>query len=328
MGRRDLITVGGHPMTETWEELERAAREGTPVRARVAGVGETGAAVDVEGVPGHVPADELVYLAGAPPSELEGKRVPALVVAARREEDLLVLSPRALAARRLEERRERGRRAPVRVVARGSHGVLADAGGLRGWFPPDDPPRRRLPGVLAGWVTGLSSHLAYLGGSQRRTSSGDALTEVIEGVVVAADDAQARVRLLQGDGRSIAVVPRNRIAWHPVGSAASELRPGDRVRGRVVDLGLDGPVLSLRDAVPSPWPAIALELTPGLPVRLRVTLTGRTASIARLVDHPHVVTVVERTDVEPGQALTAVVGEVDVEARRLHLEQVRTVRAP
>ena len=320
----DLNSLHAGRMDERWRDLERAAREGDPVRARVTSVGDTGAAVDVGGLAGHVPSDELAYLGGPAATTLAGRRLPALVVAAQREDGLLVLSQRALAARRVEELRERGRRAPVRVVARGEHGVLARAQGLRAWFPPDDPPRRRLSGGLGGWVTGLTSHLAYLGGQRRRAAPTGALTEVIEAVVVSADEQQARVRLLQGSAHSTAVVPRTRIAWHPVASAADELTPGQHVRGRVVDLGLDGPVLSLRDAVPSPWPAIALELTPGMPVRLRVRATGRTAAIARLVDHPHVTTVVARTDVEPGQPLTAVVGEVDVEAGRLHLDGVRT----
>lgn len=311
-------------MGNGWGELERAAREATPVRVRVTRVDDTGASVDAGGVPGHVPMEELPFLPGRPPGALAGARVPALVTAASPAEDLLVLSPRALAARALEDRARRGRRARVHVVRRGPHGVLADAGGLRAWFAPDDPPRRRLVGGHAGWVVAVTSHLACLGGEQKRLAPSGAMTDVIEGVVLSATETQARVRLLQGGGAATAVVPRTQIAWHAVASAAAELRPGDRVRGRVIDLDLDGPVLSLREAAPSPWPAIALELDPGTEVRMRVRTVTRSASIARLVDHPHVITVVERSDVEPGESLTGVVEEVDVEAGRLHLGRVRT----
>jgi ribosomal protein S1 len=128
-------------------------------------------------------------------------------------------------------------------------------------------------------------------------------------------------------GATTAIVPRSEIAWHPVPSAADELHAGDRVRGCVVDLGVDGPILSLRAVAPSPWPAIALELPPGTAVRLRVRSVGERGALARLVEQPHVATLVPRADFEPGQALTATVERVDVELGRLHLEGVTPARA-
>lgn len=312
----------------SWDRLVRALDTRAPVRARVTDIDDLGAIAVASGVEGRIPVDEIPFAGGGTAADLEGRRVRAFVTAARPETGELVLSPRALALHECEARRDRGRRAPVRVVASGEHGVLAEAGGLRAWFSADDPPRRAPTGRLAGWVAAVTPHLVYLGGRERRLPSAGALTEVVEGTVTAVEERHARVRLAgAGISSSTAVLPRAEIAWHPVPAATAELAPGQVVRGCVVDLGLDGPVLSLRAATPSPWPAIALELTPGTPVRLRVRAITREGTLVRLVDQPHVTTLIDRGDLEPGEVLTAVVGHVDVGAAHLALEEVRAMRA-
>ena len=313
---------GTGPKGREWRRLARAAEAGTPVRARVTSLDDHGARAVVAGIEGTIAIGDLPYRPPHDHEALRGRRVAALVVAHRPEEGLLTLSPRALALERCEQPR-----VGVRVVLRGDAGTLADAGGIRAWFPADDPPRRRLSGTLAGFVGTVTPHLVFLGGRPPRSQPAGALTEIHHGTVTAVDDDVARVKLDgQGHAASTAVVPRGEIAWHPVPSAAAELRPGDRVRGRVIDLGIDGPVVSLRAAAPSPWPAIALELARGTPVRMRVRSVGAHGCVARLLDHPHVTTHVQRTDVEPGEGLTGVVAGVDADAGRLHLERVRTVR--
>jgi hypothetical protein len=289
------------------------------VRVKVVAVGDDGARVKLGEREAHVPPEDLPYTGGAPATSLEGRRLDALVL----DDAPLTVSPRAAAERRCEELRRHGQRVAVRLICTGEHGTLADAGGLRGWFPPATPPRRSALGRRGGWITAVTPHLAFLSGTPQDEERGAALSATLTGTVTSVDRHGARVRLAgAAPEATLARLPRTEIAWHPVASADAELQRGDRVRVRVIELGLDGPVVSQRAAAPSPWPAIALELEPGTGVRLRVHTVLDRGAVARLVDHPHVTTLVGLDGLRAGDTLTATVGHVDVPRRHLVLRQV------
>jgi len=240
--------------------------------------------------------------------DLAGARVTGVVVAAPPGGPVRI-SPRALGLARCERAQAAGRRVRGRVVAARGDAALLDVGGVRALARG---------AACTGWVDAVSEQLVTLAPERRGARpSPTALTLVRSALVEWVYDAGAWVVL---DDGSPAFVPRDEVGWAPLLSTVGILRPGDRVRGRVVGLTVDGPLLSPRAATPDPWTAVALELPAGCLVRVRVEQVAGGSALVRVLGVPPAAALVPvDATLRIGEVLDAAVEQVDEAARRLLL---------
>lgn len=219
---------------------------------------------------------------------------------------------------------ERGRRVRGRRVATGEEGLLVDLRGILGHVPrtdgATDPAPRSIWGRSAehweGWVVAVGRDLVHL--SARRPEGGGEQEAARSGEITGTGRSGARARLEDG---SVAVVPWEELSWEPW-LERPELPPGTPIAGRVVGLTLDGPVLSPRAVLPTPWPAIALAHPAGTAVCARVEAHGGGRARVRLERAPRAVAIVDAPELRAGDLIEAVVEEVNPIAGRLALRQV------
>ena len=225
---------------------------------------------------------------------------------------------------------ERGRRVRGRPVAE-SHrdGLLLELGGVLGHVPAADAAARRPAPRLwgpresqwQGWVAAVGPDLVHL--VAERPGPGDAPVHAAE--VVEARDDDALVRL--GDG-SPGVVPWDELSWEPA-LEPRRLEPGARLEGRVVGITLEGPLLSPRAVLPSPWPAVALALPRGTRVAARVEALHAGHALVRTDRAPRAAAVVREEALALGEVVEATVARVNATAGVLVLDDLRPrSRAP
>ena len=220
---------------------------------------------------------------------------------------------------------ERGRRVRGRVVASGDHGLLLDVHGAVGHVPAADatdrPATRGLraasPGRWDGWVVAVGDDLVHLA-ARRPSDSGSRRAEVLT-------TGRSGLLVRLADEGSLAVVPWEELSWQPL-LEPPRVEPGTVISGTVVGITLDGPVLSPRSLVPSPWPAIALALPPGATVRARVETIPGDQALLRTTVPPRAAAVVAADELPhgtaPGATLTARVDEVNPLAGLLALAEL------
>ena len=301
---------------------------GAMVRARVREVDEAGVRVGLRGGAfGAIPREELPFLAGRPLDELPGMTLPAVVTRVDAATGEVELSARRAAVARARRALAGGRSLRGRVVRSGTHGLLLDVAGVRGFVPAaalGEEERSAAAMVGERWrgrVVAVTDHLCILGRLPEPPGA------VVTGTVQAIGPEGAWVALA-GRGARRALAVRDELGWTP----GEEPAVGDAVSGAVLDLTMSGPRISLRALQPSPWPAVALELEAGMPVTAAVRATTADGAIVRLVDQPHAEAHVLAGDlpgaVRAGVWLHAVVRQVDVRAGRLALVAIRTGPGP
>ncbi|HEX2087589.1 MAG TPA: hypothetical protein VHF89_18035 [Solirubrobacteraceae bacterium] len=216
------------------------------------------------------------------------------------------------------------------------HGLLVDLRGALGHVPAAEAGDRRASanalgrahGEWEGEVVAIAGDLVHL---CRRSGEGRDARPVRHGEVLNVGRSGALVRL-EGDG-SLAVVPWEELSWEP-SLAPRELERGERVEGRVVGLTLDGPVLSPRALVPSPWPAIALALPPGTRCAARLEAVADGTALLRTARPPRAAAVVDAAVLPPGAGpdavLEATIARVDAIGGALVVGEVTfaAARAP
>ena len=211
------------------------------------------------------------------------------------------------------------------MVASGEEGLLIDLRGALGHVPASEaeprPAARSIWGRSAehweGWVVAVGRDLVHL--STRRPEDRSDQESVRGGEVVTTGRSGARARL---DDGSLAVIPWGELSWEPW-LERPDLPHGTPIAGRVVGLTLDGPVLSPRALLPTPWPAVALAHPSGASVTARVEAHGEGRARARLERAPRAVAIVDDPRLRPGDLVEAVVEEVNPIAGRLTLADVR-----
>jgi hypothetical protein len=236
--------------------------------------------------------------------------------------------------RRCRNALEKGRRVRGRIVASGHHGLLVDLRGVPGHVPTAEVSARRasrLPWAGAderwdGWVVAVGDDLVHL--SPRRPEERFAEARVRSGEVVTTGRAGARIRI-EGAG-SLAIMPWEELSWQPM-LEPPRLEPGTVLTGRIDDITLEGPILSPRSLVPTPWPAIALALPPGTRVGATVEHRAGGQALLRTDRAPRAATIVPvdrlPRDAAPGATVEATVEEVNALAGLLVLGEL-SLRSP
>jgi hypothetical protein len=221
---------------------------------------------------------------------------------------------------------EKGRRVRGRVAASGDLGVLVELRGAVGHVPASDRAaggaRRSLwPGAAdrwEGWVSAVAGDVVHL--CARRPAGRPDEETVRRAQVVSVGRSGALARL--ADDGATAVVPWEELSWQP-SLEPPALERGMEVAGRVVGLTLEGPVLSPRSVVPSPWPAIALAHPPGTEVEAVVERIQGDQALLRTERAPRARTIVGVEalpgDAAPGSTLGAAVVRVNALAGELVL---------
>ena len=206
------------------------------------------------------------------------------------------------------------------LLASGPEGLLVDLGGALGHLPAGESGesiRRR-----GAWVAAVDGDLVHL--TAERPWLGGYEGALRSGVVVSATSHRA-VAQLEGGGPS-AVVLFEELSWEQL-VVPPVLAPGDPVRGRVIGLSLDGPILSPRAVVPAPWPAVALANPRGMRVPARVDAVEGDRVAVRLERAPRITAVLVRHElplgVLPGASVEGTVERVDVLGCALTLCDVR-----
>ena len=231
---------------------------------------------------------------------------------------------------------EKGRRVRGRTIASDErHGLLLDLRGAVGHVPAADAAARAVRGARwrgddaqwEGWVVAITGDLVHLGARRPREEHDEAPLRTAHVVGTARPGVMARLE----DG-STAIVPWDELSWEPM-LAPPELPAGTPLRGRVVALTLEGPVLSPRAVAPSPWPAIALALPPGTDVTVRLEARERGHALVRTEQAPRAAVLVPDdalpTALGPGAIFAATVERVNAIAASLVLENLRPrSRAP
>jgi hypothetical protein len=224
---------------------------------------------------------------------------------------------------------QKGTRVTGRPLAEGRHGLLVDLRGVVGHVPASEAGRtpERAAGLRSrlasweGWVCAVGDDLVHLS-TNGPTPAGDD-GEICSGIITAIGPTAAVVRL---DGRpDDAILPWEEMSWEPA-LGDPRLETGDRVAGRVVAITLEGPVLSPRSVLPTPWPAVALALPAGSRIAVRIErLAGGRAEV-RTCTPPRVRSIVGAGalpgDAAPGDVLETTVVRVDPIGGALVLDEL------
>jgi hypothetical protein len=226
---------------------------------------------------------------------------------------------------------ERGRRVRGRPIASSEqHGLLVDLRGAVGHVPAGDMatrPRRRSvwrggERHWDGWVVVVHDDLVHLAARPPGDEGDEA--PVREAEILSAARSGAVVRL---DDGSIGLVPLDELSWEP-SLGVPALDRGTKLRGRIVALTLEGPVLSPRAVAPSPWPAIALAYPPGTEVAAVVEQRTGSRVLLRTDRAPRAPAVVDAEalpgDPDPGARFEATVTRVNAIAGAVVLERLRS----
>ena len=220
------------------------------------------------------------------------------------------------------------------IASHDRHGLLLDLRGAIGHVPAADaaaPARaarwRGGDAQWEGWVVAIAGDLVHLGARSPLDEHDESPLRTAHVLGTARSGSMARL-----EGGSTAIVPWDELSWEPM-LAPPELPPGSPLRGRVVALTLEGPVLSPRAVAPSPWPAIALALPPGTDVTVRLEARERGHALLRTEQAPRAAAVVSDealpSALRPGATFAATVAHVNAVASALVLEDLRPrARAP
>lgn len=339
---------------KTWEEIEKAYRDQTPVKGLVISKTKGGLNVDVSGVEAFMPGS---LVDSRPSSNLDsyiGQEIEALVIKFSRKKTNIVLSRKALTDEVINKQKaETLERVEQGFVVEGvvknltEYGAFVDIGGIDGLLHVTDMSWGRLqnPGELLKVGEKIQVKILKLDKSKEKVSLGykqllpdpwSAVVELypvgarIKGKISSVTEYGAFVELEPGVEGLVHV---SEMSWSKrARSPKTFLKPGDEIEVQVLGVDTDDRRISLgmRQLMPNPWEHAAAVY------RVGTTVTG---SVRNLTDFGAFIELEEGIDglvhisdisrskkikhpkevLKKGQEVQAVVTSIDVAGQKMSL---------
>ncbi len=337
-----------------WDELERAHREGTPVRGRVVERIKGGLRVDVGPVETFLPGSQVDIRPLRNLDALRGQEIEAKVIKLNRKRANVVLSRKAL----LEERNEKRKRETLQHLEEGiivegqiksltDYGAFVDLGGIDGLLHVTDMSWGRLqnPGEMFKVGDVVQVKVLKIDREKERISLGYKQLvpdpwETVEERYYVGSRVKGRVASIADYGAFVELEPGveglihvTEMTWskrikHP----SKIVSLGDTVEVEVLDIDPQARRirLGLKQTQPNPWDTLPERYSVGQRVRGRVrnlTEFGAFVEIEDGIDglvHVSDISWTKRIKhpaevLKKGQEVEAVITHIDTQNRRLSL---------
>ncbi|HVF43073.1 MAG TPA: 30S ribosomal protein S1 [Pyrinomonadaceae bacterium] len=337
-----------------WDELEKAYRDGTPVRGKIAERVKGGLRVDVDGVAAFLPGSQVDIRPIRNLESLRGQEIEARVIKLNRKRSNVVLSRKAI----LEQENEGKKGETLNALEEGiivegqiknltDYGAFVDLGGIDGLLHVTDMSWGRLqnPGEMFRVGENVQVKVLKFDKDRERVSLGfkqllpdpwESVTERfpqgqrMQGKIASVTDYGAFIELEPGVEGLVHV---SEMTWSKRMKHPSKLvQPGENVEVEV--LGVDPKnrriSLGMKQTQPNPWESLPERFHVGDRVRGRVrnlTDFGAFVEVEDGVDglvHVSDISWNKRIKhpgeaLKKGQEIEAVITNIDVDNRRLSL---------
>jgi small subunit ribosomal protein S1 len=337
-----------------WDELEKAYRDGTPVKGKIAERVKGGLRVDVDGVAAFLPGSQVDIRPIRNLESLRGQEIEALVIKLNRKRSNVVLSRKAI----LEQENEGKKGETLNALEEGiivegqiknltDYGAFVDLGGIDGLLHVTDMSWGRLqnPGEMFRVGENVQVKVLKFDKDRERVSLGfkqllpdpwESVTERfpigqrMQGKIASVTDYGAFIELEPGVEGLVHV---SEMTWSKRMKHPSKLvQPGENVEVEV--LGVDPKnrriSLGMKQTQPNPWESLPERFHVGDRVRGRVrnlTDFGAFVEVEDGVDglvHVSDISWNKRIKhpgeaLKKGQEIEAVITNIDVDNRRLSL---------
>lgn len=337
-----------------WDELEKAYRDGTPVKGKIAERVKGGLRVDVDGVAAFLPGSQVDIRPIRNLESLRGQEIEALVIKLNRKRSNVVLSRKAI----LEHENEGKKGETLNALEEGiivegqiknltDYGAFVDLGGIDGLLHVTDMSWGRLqnPGEMFRVGENVQVKVLKFDKDRERVSLGfkqllpdpwESVTERfpigqrMQGKIASVTDYGAFIELEPGVEGLVHV---SEMTWSKRMKHPSKLvQPGENVEVEV--LGVDPKnrriSLGMKQTQPNPWESLPERFHVGDRVRGRVrnlTDFGAFVEVEDGVDglvHVSDISWNKRIKhpgeaLKKGQEIEAVITNIDVDNRRLSL---------
>lgn len=337
-----------------WDELEKAYRDGTPVKGKIAERVKGGLRVDVDGVAAFLPGSQVDIRPIRNLESLRGQEIEALVIKLNRKRSNVVLSRKAILEKENEGKKgdtlnalEEGIIVEGQIKNLTDYGAFVDLGGIDGLLHVTDMSWGRLqnPGEMFRVGENVQVKVLKFDKDRERVSLGfkqllpdpwESVTERfpigqrMQGKIASVTDYGAFIELEPGVEGLVHV---SEMTWSKRMKHPSKLvNPGDPVEVEV--LGVDPKArrisLGMKQTQPNPWESLPERFHVGDRVRGRVrnlTDFGAFVEVEDGVDglvHVSDISWNKRIKhpgeaLKKGQEIEAVITNIDVDNRRLSL---------
>jgi small subunit ribosomal protein S1 len=337
-----------------WDELEKAYRDGTPVRGKIAERVKGGLRVDVDGVAAFLPGSQVDIRPIRNLESLRGQEIEARVIKLNRKRSNVVLSRKAILEQENEGKKgetldalEEGIIVEGQIKNLTDYGAFVDLGGIDGLLHVTDMSWGRLqnPGEMFRVGENVQVKVLKFDKDRERVSLGfkqllpdpwESVTERfpigqrMQGKIASVTDYGAFIELEPGVEGLVHV---SEMTWSKRMKHPSKLvQPGENVEVEV--LGVDPKnrriSLGMKQTQPNPWESLPERFHVGDRVRGRVrnlTDFGAFVEVEDGVDglvHVSDISWNKRIKhpgeaLKKGQEIEAVITNIDVDNRRLSL---------
>jgi small subunit ribosomal protein S1 len=337
-----------------WDELEKAYRDGTPVKGKIAERVKGGLRVDVDGVAAFLPGSQVDIRPIRNLESLRGQEIEALVIKLNRKRSNVVLSRKAILEKENEGKKgdtlnalEEGIIVEGQIKNLTDYGAFVDLGGIDGLLHVTDMSWGRLqnPGEMFRVGENVQVKVLKFDKDRERVSLGfkqllpdpwESVTERfpigqrMQGKIASVTDYGAFIELEPGVEGLVHV---SEMTWSKRMKHPSKLvQPGENVEVEV--LGVDPKnrriSLGMKQTQPNPWESLPERFHVGDRVRGRVrnlTDFGAFVEVEDGVDglvHVSDISWNKRIKhpgeaLKKGQEIEAVITNIDVDNRRLSL---------
>jgi small subunit ribosomal protein S1 len=337
-----------------WDELEKAYRDGTPVRGKIAERVKGGLRVDVDGVAAFLPGSQVDIRPIRNLESLRGQEIEALVIKLNRKRSNVVLSRKAILEHENEGKKgetlnnlEEGIIVEGQIKNLTDYGAFVDLGGIDGLLHVTDMSWGRLqnPGEMFRVGENVQVKVLKFDKDRERVSLGfkqllpdpwESVTERfpvgqrMQGKIASVTDYGAFIELEPGVEGLVHV---SEMTWSKRMKHPSKLvQPNETVEVEV--LGVDPKnrriSLGMKQTQPNPWESLPERFHVGDRVRGRVrnlTDFGAFVEVEDGVDglvHVSDISWNKRIKhpgeaLKKGQEIEAVITNIDVDNRRLSL---------
>jgi small subunit ribosomal protein S1 len=337
-----------------WDELEKAYRDGTPVRGKIAERVKGGLRVDVDGVAAFLPGSQVDIRPIRNLESLRGQEIEARVIKLNRKRSNVVLSRKAILEQENEGKKgetldalEEGIIVEGQIKNLTDYGAFVDLGGIDGLLHVTDMSWGRLqnPGEMFRVGENVQVKVLKFDKDRERVSLGfkqllpdpwESVTERfpigqrMQGKIASVTDYGAFIELEPGVEGLVHV---SEMTWSKRMKHPSKLvQPGENVEVEV--LGVDPKnrriSLGMKQTQPNPWETLPERFHVGDRVRGRVrnlTDFGAFVEVEDGVDglvHVSDISWNKRIKhpgeaLKKGQEIEAVITNIDVDNRRLSL---------
>src|SRR5205085_2211206 len=284
-----------------WDDLEKAYREGTPVKGRIVERVKGGLRVDVDGVAAFLPGSQVDSRPVRNLDSLKNQEIEAKVIKLNRKRSNVVLSRKAV----LEEENEGKKGETLNNLEEGiivegqiknltDYGAFVDLGGIDGLLHVTDMSWGRLQNPAEMFRVGENVQVKVLkfDRDRERVSLGykQLLPDPWESVAErfpTGQRMQGKIASVTDYGAFIELEPVSDISWNKrIKHPGEMLKKGQEIDAVITNIDVENRRLSLsiKDTEPSAWDKFINEHKPGDIVRGKVTRFANFGAFVELAE--------------------------------------------